>query len=206
LDAFSENIRLTNNMIDPATVTVPIQNNVNTFGNKNFITGQPTEVVNQNITNATSNVSSSSVSVSAASPSIVSWPSHGLLPGASFQFGSVGSLTGISPGTTYYILQDANFTANSFDYSATFAGSPVTTGGTTSTIPIATYPQLTRLTVGSTANLVTGDWVSINGLFTGVPCNFTVQIMVVDGTHLDLETCQWGGGSYAGGGTLSTFP
>jgi hypothetical protein len=70
------------------------------------------------------------VTVSIASPAVVSWQNHRLPVGASFQFTTDGDLpTGITADTTYYVIS-AGYGQNSFEFSATSGGSAVNTSGT----------------------------------------------------------------------------
>jgi hypothetical protein len=64
---------------------------------------------------------------------------------------------------------------------------------------------LTRLTVSSTAQFVTGEQVSISG--SSYPsANVVTFITVVDGTHFDLPAVLFTGGPYSGGGIVSSMP
>jgi len=65
---------------------------------------------------------SSTVTITLASPGVITWPSHGLAAGAAVKFttSSGGALpTGLTANTTYYVAQDANLTANTFAVSDT---------------------------------------------------------------------------------------
>ena len=67
---------------------------------------------------------SSTVTITIASPGVVTWPKHGLPAGAAviFETSSGGALpTGLTAGTPYYVAQDANLTLNTFDVSDTKA-------------------------------------------------------------------------------------
>ncbi len=47
---------------------------------------------------------SSGVTITLASPGVVSWPAHGLLAGSAVRFQTTGALsTGLTAGTTYYV-------------------------------------------------------------------------------------------------------
>lgn len=72
------------------------------------------------------------VTISIASPAVVSWTAHGLAIGDCVYFATTGALpTGITAGTPYYIIT-AGFGADSFRISATLGGSAVNTSGTQS--------------------------------------------------------------------------
>ena len=71
----------------------------------------------------------STVTISNASPAVVTWNNHGLSAGASVVFSTTGTLpTGLTAGTTYYVVA-AGLTANSFSVSASPGGAAVNTTG-----------------------------------------------------------------------------
>ena len=70
---------------------------------------------------------SSTVTISNASPAVITWTSHGLSAGMEIAFSTTGSLpTGLTAGTRYYVIASGLGT-NSFQVSATFGGSAVNT-------------------------------------------------------------------------------
>lgn len=72
------------------------------------------------------------VTISIASPAVVTLASHGFVPGQPFSFATSGALpTGITAATTYYVIA-AGLAAGSFEFSATPGGSAVNTSGTQS--------------------------------------------------------------------------
>lgn len=74
---------------------------------------------------------SATVSVSAATPAVVSWTGHGLGIGAAVVFtGTVP--TGMSAGTVYYIIS-AGFGVDAFQISTAFGGAAVNTSGSPAT-------------------------------------------------------------------------
>jgi hypothetical protein len=93
---------------------------------------------------------SATVTVSIASPAVVTYNNHGFLAGQPFQFTTTGTLpTGVSAGTTYYVLS-TGLTANSFLFSNTRGGTAINAGGSQS----GTHTLLSRrLTHGP-------DWVN----------------------------------------------
>lgn len=66
-------------------------------GLKNFFTG----------------ATSATVTLTTASPTVITWNSHGLRPGNRVRFTTTGTYTGISTGTDYYVLVEG-FTTNTF--------------------------------------------------------------------------------------------
>lgn len=80
---------------------------------------------------------SSTVTITIASPGVVTWNSHGLSAGAPIVFSSTGALpTGLTVGTTYYVRDEA---ANTFQVSATPGGAAINTTGSQSGVQTARY-------------------------------------------------------------------
>lgn len=78
------------------------------------------------------NLKSGDVTVTIASPAVVTLTAHGLKAGSKVSFTSDGALpTGITAGTTYYVIA-TGLTANAFQFSETEGGSAVNTSGTQS--------------------------------------------------------------------------
>lgn len=72
------------------------------------------------------------VTITVASPAVVSWTAHGLSVNSPVVFNSTGLLpTGVTIGTVYYVIAPG-LTTNSFEFSATLGGSAVDTTGTQS--------------------------------------------------------------------------
>jgi len=82
---------------------------------------------------------SATVTVTAASPAVVSWTGHPLAIGAPVSFATSGALpTGLSAATTYYVIA-AGYGSNSFEIAASRGGSAINTSGTQSGTQTATY-------------------------------------------------------------------
>jgi hypothetical protein len=86
---------------------------------------------------------SSSVTITVASPGVVTWTGHGLKPNTAVQFSTTGTLpTGLTAGTTYFVKTVLD--ANTFTLSATKGGTAINTTGapgtghTGTTVPSAT--------------------------------------------------------------------
>lgn len=79
------------------------------------------------------------VTISIASPGVVTWPGgHGLEAGSPVRFSTTGALpTGLTAGTTYYVLA-AGLTPSSFSVAATPGGTAIVTTGTQSGVHTAT--------------------------------------------------------------------
>lgn len=74
----------------------------------------------------------STVTITIATPGVVSWTAHGLVAGDPVTFNTTGALpTGITAGTTYYVIA-TGLTADTFRISATVGGAAVNTSGTQS--------------------------------------------------------------------------
>ncbi len=84
---------------------------------------------------------SSTVTITVASPGVVSWTAHGLAAGTPVVFTTTGALpTGLTAGTTYYVIA-AGLATDSFRVSATPGGSAINTSGSQSgTHTAATQP------------------------------------------------------------------
>ena len=75
---------------------------------------------------------SATVTMTIASPGVVTWTNHGLVPGDPVVFTTTGALpTGVTAGTTYYVIS-TSITASTFQFSATYGGSAVNTSGSQS--------------------------------------------------------------------------
>ena len=74
----------------------------------------------------------STVTMTIASPCVVTYNNHGLQAGAPVVFSTTGALpTGLTAGTTYYVMA-TNLAANTFQVSATSGGAAINTSGTQS--------------------------------------------------------------------------
>lgn len=71
----------------------------------------------------------SEVTISIASPGVVSWTNHRLKADTPYRFSTDGQLpSGIDADTTYYVLA-SGLTANSFEFAASIGGSAINTSG-----------------------------------------------------------------------------
>lgn len=112
--------------------TIPSGQYPGTATNDSATAGNIGEVVAVNVTTGTA-----TVTITIASPGVVSWTSHGLGCGGAVNFTTTGALpTGLSVGTTYYITCGASLLTNSFQVSTSvanaIAGTSVNTSGTQS--------------------------------------------------------------------------
>lgn len=131
-----------------------------TTTNDNAVAGYVGEFATSTATNA-----SSTVTISNASPGIVSWASHGLNIGSPVNFTTTGALpTGLSVGTNYYVSSQS-FTANSFAVSTSVANALAGTSVNTSSAGSGTHTAKSNVII-TTANpfnitglsLTAGDW------------------------------------------------
>ena len=106
---------------------------------------------------------SATVTTPVASPGVVNWATHGLVPGNTVSFSGGTLPTGITSGTVYYVINGANFAVGTFSISATPGGAAINFTGTSSGTQTGT--TLVALTSGATnatniAALVLspGDW------------------------------------------------
>lgn len=78
----------------------------------------------------------STVTMTIASPGVISWTAHGLAAGVGVKFSTTGALpTGLVAGTTYYVVSP---TTDAFSVAATPGGAAINTTGTQSGVHTAT--------------------------------------------------------------------
>jgi hypothetical protein len=125
---------------------------------------------------------SATVTITIASPAVVSWTAHGLSAGDTFVPTTSGALpTGLTAGTTYYVIA-AGLTANAFEVSATPGGAAINTSGSQSGTHTGASTSFTVLGIGTGWT----NWVQTGDLFGAFGPR--VQIAsVTDDTHLVLS-------------------
>jgi hypothetical protein len=78
---------------------------------------------------AVDGINSTNVTISVASPAVVTFTAHGMVAGTGVVFGGAGTIpTGLVKGTTYYVSA-TGLTANTFQVSATPGGASINTTG-----------------------------------------------------------------------------
>lgn len=122
----------------------------------------------------------STVTISVATPGVVSWNAHGLAAGTPVKFTTTGALpTGLTAGTTYYLVNPA---ANDFQVAATPGGAAINTSGsqsgvhTATTVPTGTVKYFYAIVMtaqengggANTARLLQGN-VEVNSMVLTVP-------------------------------------
>lgn len=119
------------------------------------------------------NNTSSTVTISNATPGIVSWTAHGRTAGSVVNFTTTGVLpTGLTVGTSYYVCAGSTLLANSFAVASTPANALAGTAIATSSAGSGTHTCLSNavLTTGVAVSiaaipLTAGEWdVSVAGL------------------------------------------
>lgn len=112
--------------------------------------------VTSSVTNGTFSYGSGSITVTVASPGVVTWASHGFTGNEPIVFTTTGALpTGLTAGTTYYVLA-ASLTANTFRVSATVGGAAINTSGSQSGSHTGYYGWTPTFTTGATATITGG--------------------------------------------------
>lgn len=85
-------------------------------------------------------IASATVTITIASPGVITWNSHGLANGDRVTFATTGALpTGITAGTVYFVV---NAATNTFQISATSGGAAINTTGTQSGVHTASRRYL----------------------------------------------------------------
>lgn len=85
----------------------------------------------------------STVTITNASPGVVTYTAHNLPANAPVSFTTTGGLpTGLSAGVWYYVVNDGNLTANTFTLSATQGGAAINTSSAGSGVHTATVSQI----------------------------------------------------------------
>ena len=84
----------------------------------------------------------SAVTMTIATPGVITWTAHGLLAGDAVRFTTTGALpTGLVAGTTYYIAASPAPATDTFSVAATPGGAAIATTGTQSGTHTATAPK-----------------------------------------------------------------
>lgn len=118
------------------------------------------------------------VTISIASPAVITRTAHGMVANNSVKFTTSGTLpTGIVSGTVYYVIS-SGLTANTFEISATQGGAAINTSGSqsgfhnlTDVTPRALGESDTRLGTSSSNNIL----LNVDNASTGVDQTQTTQ-------------------------------
>lgn len=131
-------------------------------------------------------LSTSVVTITIASPGVVTWNSHGFAAGVAINIATTGALpTGLTAGVTYYVVSPA---ANTFQLAATPGGAAINTSGSQSGTHTASSSEFT-LPAGTFDIQANAPCYSA-GTNTGFKArlyNVTGAATLIDGTSI------WGG-------------
>jgi len=140
---------------------------------------------------------SAAVTITIASPGVITWTGHGLTTAAAFTLTTTGALpTGLTAGTTYYaIVLNSNTIEAATSVANAFAGTPVNTSGSQSGTQTGTASANLANAVPVDIcglQLTAGDW-DIYGFGYIVPANTTTVTSVISSVSstantLDLST------------------
>ena len=142
----------------------------------------------------------STVTITIASPGVVSWGSHTLSNGDPVIFTTTGLLpTGIEANRTYYVVNQA---AGTFQFSATVGGTAINTSGTQSGVHTATVPcVVTWNSHGLLANAKIG-FTTTGALPTGITASKTYYVRNPTANNFELSATS-GGNAVITSGTQS---
>lgn len=106
------------------------------------------------------------VTITNASPGVITWTTHGLTAYQAVNFTTTGGLpTGLTVGTTYYVVPGASLTANSFTVATSIANAVAGTQVNTSSAGSGTQTGISNATLSTGAtkdlaglSLTAGDW------------------------------------------------
>jgi hypothetical protein len=108
-------------------------------------------------TNTTGTGAKSAVTITIASPGVITWLNHTLAAGTPVSFSTTGTLpTGLTAGTIYYVIA-TGLATNSFEVSATVGGSAVNTSVSQSGVHTATAYQTVGFVVSAVTAFVEGN-------------------------------------------------
>jgi hypothetical protein len=137
------------------------------------------------------NGSKATITMTIASPAVISWTAHGFSAGQAVMFLTTGALpTGLTAGTWYYVIA-AGLVTNAFEVSATVGGSAINTTGSQSGVHTG-YAAGTYEVSGNA-------WVVGGPLITGVTFTATA---INDGTVNDCTMTATNIDIVASGGTI----
>lgn len=130
---------------------------------------------------ATTPNTTATVTVSIATPAVITWTAHGLVAGSRVVLTTSSSLpTGITAGTPYWVIA-AGLAANTFQISATAFGSAINTSGSqagtqtgTSAVPTS---HLTATDLAA-LQLPVGEWY-VDGLIGSIPAASTTTDLIL---------------------------
>jgi hypothetical protein len=138
------------------------------------------------------------ITVTIASPAVVTWTAHRFVAGQPVMFTTTGALpTGITAGTTYYVIS-AGLATDTFRISATVGGSAINTSGTQSGVHTGTAaaaPARGAVAWKTLANIQYAGYGTAYGLFLmqgGNIINITPTSGFTIGSPDGAATFGWG--------------
>ena len=122
--------------------------------------------VTSTIANSSFAQASATITMTIATPGVVTWTSHGFSADQAVSFSTTGALpTGVTAGTIYYVIS-TGLTANTFRFSATVGGAAINTSGTQSGTHTGYAGWQTSGTGGATVSMASG-LLTLNGFSRG---------------------------------------
>ena len=129
------------------------------------------------------------VTMTSASPCVVTYTAHGMALNSSFRFTTTGALyTGVAAETTYYVIA-AGLTADAFQFSASLGGAAINTSGTQSGVHSVWEDGWQTLNAGVHDLYIHEDtlYIGNGGYIAGVYTNSTNALHAFNGTALDIQ-------------------
>lgn len=115
---------------------------------------------------------SSTVTVTSASPGVVTWNGHGLAEGTPIVFSTTGSMpTGLTAGTVYFVRAP---TTNTFEVSATQYGTAINTSSTGSGVSCTS--SVTSRASGGGLTLQNGLWANTSNITNGPNAGYGLYV------------------------------
>lgn len=138
------------------------------------------------ISTATEQTAGATVTMTIASPCVVSWTAHGMPNGSTLTLSTTGALpTGLAVGTTYYVV---NAAANTFNLAATLGGTAINTSGSQSGAHTAIADMCVVVSPGICNGVATMDVSGVSSvkceMFNGSALVFT-ETKTLDNTFID---------------------
>jgi hypothetical protein len=132
---------------------------------------------------------SQTVTMTIASPAVVSWTGHGMPAGWPVKFSTSGALpTGVTAGQVYYVIA-TGLTANTFRFSATPGGAAVNTSGSQSgTHKIGTLRYIYSFISGGAITLEASTTTHATDAATGVEIKSGDASRTLEGMAFDTST------------------
>ena len=117
--------------------------------------------VTSTVGNSAFSVAGATITVTIASPAVVTWTAHGFSAGQAVTFRTTGALpTGMTVGTVYYVIA-TGLTANTFQFSTSAGGAAVNTSGSQSGTHTGDA-DWTLATTGSSTATIAGGLLTFN--------------------------------------------